>query len=330
MIKTTAGGSSSERPRNEPSMNLDPVEIARLLPFEDRYERRRQRWYDGPHGSWEAFDRVLEREVVLNVAWAYSDVPAFLRSAKVAASLRHPSFLPVYDLGIYGGTTPFYTTPPVQAAPLGSLLRRLDGGGPGSWGSFPLLPLVGAVRDACRALEYAHRRGLLHLDLHPDSLLVGDDYHVILDVVGWAEVRAGDDAEEDDVALVGHLSYMSPEQVNVPSRGVGPATDVFGLGGILYIILFGTPPNHLPEGSDVNEVIRAIVERSFDSRRPGTLRPGIRSSEGSGGIDGLAGICLKALAYDLKGRYPTAASLGDALDAWLARCRAPRWAAWRR
>src|SRR3954471_19779566 len=111
-------------------MNPDPSQIARLLPFEDRYERRRQRWLDGPHGSWEAFDRVLEREVVLNVAWGYSDVPAFIRSARVAASFRHPSFLPVYDLGIVGGTTPFYTTPPVQAESLGSLLRRLDRDGP--------------------------------------------------------------------------------------------------------------------------------------------------------------------------------------------------------
>src|SRR4051812_22266235 len=81
-------------------MILDPAVIAALLPFEGRYERRRQRWYDGPHGSWEAFDRVLEREIVLNMAWAYSDVPRFIRSAKVAASFRHPGFLPVYDLGI--------------------------------------------------------------------------------------------------------------------------------------------------------------------------------------------------------------------------------------
>ena len=311
-------------------MNPDPSQIARLLPFGDRYERRRQRWLDGPHGSWEAFDRVLERDVVLNVAWDYSDVPAFIRSARVAASFRHPSFLPVYDLGILGGTTPFYTTPPVREVPLDRLLREYEGGEPGSAGPFPLLALAGAVRDASRALEYAHRRGLLHLDLHPDCLLIGDDYHVFLDVVGWTEVRGGDDAEAGEFAIVGRPSYMSPEQVNGPGRAVGPATDVFGLGGILHAILFGTPPIQLPERGSLVEVIRAIAERSFEPRRPGTLRAGIRSSGVGSRIDGLVGICLKALAYEPAGRYPTARDLGDALDGWLARCRAPWWAAWRR
>ena len=330
MSKATVGEPSSEGPRYESAMILDPAGIARLLPFEERYERRRQRWLDGPHGSWEAFDRVLEREVVLNIARAYSDVPAFIRSARAAASLRHPGFLPVYDLGVLGGTTPFYTTPPVPEVPLGRLIRGFEAGGPEAGGSFPLLPLVGAVRDACRALEHAHRRGLLHLDLHPDSLLIGDDYRVILDLGGLAGMRAGGGVGADEFAIVGRPPYMSPEQVNVPGRSGGAATDVFGLGGILHVILFGTPPNHLPGGTGLAEVITAIAGRSFEPRRPGTLRPGIRSSGACKRIDGLVDICIKALAYEPEGRFPTAAALGDALDGWLAGCRVPWWAAWRR
>jgi serine/threonine protein kinase len=311
-------------------MNPDPSQIARLLPFEDRYERRRQRWLDGPHGSWEAFDRVLEREVVLNVAWGYSDVPAFIRSARAAASFRHPGFLPVHDLGIVGGTTPFYTTPPVPGVPLGCLIRGFEAGGPGSAGSFPLLPLVGAVRDASRALEYAHRRGLLHLDLHPDRLLIGDDHQVILDVHDWRTRSPREGGEAEPPLVFGFPAYLSPEQIAGKGSQVGPAADVFGLGGILHVILFGTPPNRLSGGKSAVEVIRAIAERSFEPRRPGTLRPGIRPSSGRRRIDGLVGICLKALAYEPEGRYPTAAALGDALDGWLARCRFPWWAAWSR
>jgi serine/threonine protein kinase len=177
-------------------MNCDPVEIKRSLPFEERYELRRQRWLDGPHGSWEAFDRVLEREVVLNVAWAYSNVPEFIRSAKVAASFRHPSFLPVYDMGVIEGRTPFYTTPLIEGEPLGHLLRRLDEDGPPSGSGSTVLRLVGAVRDACRALEHAHRRGLLHLGLRPNSLLVGDDNRIVLDVCDWKPLghNEGDEA----------------------------------------------------------------------------------------------------------------------------------------
>lgn len=310
-------------------MSLDPAEIARLLPFEERYERRRQRWLDGPYGSWEAFDRLLEREVVLNVAWAYSNVPRIVRPARLAASFRHPSFLPVYDMGMVGDTTPFFTTPLVREGPLGQLLGKMERDKTGSGGSFPLLPLVGAVRDACRALEYARRRGLLHLDLDPDSLLIGEDYHIVLDVHDWKEVGARDgEGEAHGFCLVGRPAYMSPEQVNESGPGVGPASDVFGMGGILHVLLFGTPPNHLPGKTSVIEVIPAIAERAFEPRRPRPLRPGIWSSPARRRIDGLVGICPKGLAYEPVGRYPTAAALGDALDAWISRCRAPWWAAW--
>lgn len=273
---------------------------------------------------------MLEREVVLNVAWAYSDAPGFIRSAKVAASFRHPSFLPVYDLGILGGRTPFYTTPPVPEEPLGRRLREFEGDGPPPGAAFPILPLVGAVRDACRARENAHRRGLLHLDLHPDSLLVGGEDHVILDAAGWTGVPAGDVGESGGFQIVGRPAYLSPEQINWAGPGAGPATDVFGLGGILHVILFGTPPNHLPGRTGPVEAIRAIADRAVEPRRPGTLRPGIRSSEAHKRIDGLVGICLKALAYEPEGRYPTAADITDALEGWLSRCEAPWWVAWRR
>jgi eukaryotic-like serine/threonine-protein kinase len=305
-------------------MNLNPTDIAGLLPFELRYELRRQRWCDGPYGSWEAFDRVLEREIVLNIAWGYSHVPSFIRSAKVASSLRHTGFLPVYDLGIIGGTTPYYTTPPVREKPLGHLLRESQDDGPPPANGFPLVPLVGALRDACRALDYAHHRGLLHLDLHPDSLLIGGDYHLILDVDGWSEARAGDGGESGGFRIVGRPNYMSPEQINEAGPGIGPATDVFGLGGILHFILFGKPPNHLEGTPNVRDVIKAIAGRAFEPRRPGTLRPGMRTAA-RWRLDGLVGICLKTLAYEPEARYRSATEMGDALDEWLDQDRRAWW-----
>ena len=312
-------------------MDLDPNQIARLLPFEERYERRRQRWYDGPHGSWEAFDHVLEREVVLNIPWAYTDVTRFIRSAKVAASFRHPAFLPVYDLGIVGDTTPFYTTPLAPGESLGQRLRRLDEDGPASGPVFPILWLVGAVRDACRALEHAHQRGLLHLNLRPESLLVGDDDRIILDVCDWEPLgrREGDEAEPPTV--FGFPYYMSPEQIAGTVPPVGPATDVFGLGGILHVILFGTPPNRLSGGAGAVEVLRGIVERTFEPRRPGMLRPGIRSSSHRKQVDTLVAICMKALAFEPEARYPTPAKMGEAIDECEPRSRTSRtpWPWWR-
>lgn len=121
--------------------------------------------------------------------------------------------------------------------------------------------------------------------------------------------------------LIGRPAFMSPEQVDRAGPGVGPATDVFGLGGILHLILFGTPPNHLPGGASLVEVLTAIADRRFEPRRPGTLRPAIRSSQARRRIDGLVRICLRALAYDPEGRYPSAAALGADLDGWREKSR---------
>jgi serine/threonine-protein kinase len=311
-------------------MDLDPAEIARTLPFEERYELRQKRWYDGPHESWEAFDRVLEREVVVNRPWLYTKIPRFIRAAKIAASFQHPGFPPVYDLGILGDLTPFYTTAPVRGESLSVLLRKSEGEGAPTAKPFPLRPIVEAVRDACRALEYAHGRGFLHLDLHPECLLIGKDRHVILGADEWREMGdgLGDGVGIRCVAV--RPGFMSPEQLDETGRGLGPATDVLGVGGILHVILFGTPPNHLPGRANAAGLIRAVAERAFEPRRPGMLRPGIRASEGRRRIDRLVGICLKALAYEPERRYPTAAPLGAALDEWLEPDRSSWWEAIRR
>lgn len=296
-------------------MNLDPAEIAGLLPFEERYELRRKRWLDGPHESWEAFDRVLEREVVLNRPWLYTDVPRFIKTAKIAASLQHPCFVPVYDLGIVDRKTPYYTTAPVRGKPLSDLLRNYESEAASIERPFPLGSIVRAVRGACRAVEYAHGRGLLHLDLYPGSLLIDDDSRIVLEAADWSSSDVPSRDEAARLAIMGRPVYLSPEQVNPAGPGVGPATDVFGVGGVLHVILFGTPPNHL--GRPSVEVITAIADRAFEPRRPGTLRPGIRSSESRRKIDRLVGICLKALDYEPERRYPTAAALGAALGEWL-------------
>jgi serine/threonine-protein kinase len=310
-------------------MNLDPADIAGLLPFEERYERRRRRWLDGPHESWEAFDRVLEREVILNIPWRYTDIPRFIETAKIAASLQHPSFLPVYDLNVVG-TTPFYTTPPVRWKPLSDLLSTFEGEAASTENPLPLWLMAGAVRDACRALEYVHCRGLLHLDLHPESLLIGEDHRILMDIHKWRVIGVQDEDRTAPFAILGRPAYMSPEQVNLAGPGVGPATDVFGVGGILHVILFGTPPNHLLDRTSVVKVITAIADRAFEPRRPGTLRPGIRSSAARRMINRLVGICLKALAYEPERRYPTAAALGAALDEWLEPNRSSSWVAFQR
>src|SRR4051812_44161885 len=154
-------------------MDFDPAEITALLPFENRYELRRRRWLDGPYESWEAFDRVQEREVVVNIAYHHAAGLGFIRQARIASALRHPNILPVFDLGFSGRRLPFFTTPLSRAVPLDDLLRRLEAGVDPVRAAFPIGPLVAVVRDACRAVEHAHRHGFLHLGISPGNILVG-------------------------------------------------------------------------------------------------------------------------------------------------------------
>jgi len=303
-------------------MNIDLHQIAERLPFDKRYELKRLRWLDGPHQSLEAFDRVLEREVVVNVPWAYTSIPRFIKTAKVAASLSHPNLLPVLDLGIANEGRPYFTTPPVPASPLDTVVRQLElERGPRGTAvrEFPLVPIVGAVSEVCRVIEYAHQRGFLHLDLYPGTILIGEDYHAVLDTTGCDNLWIQDEWEPDRIGIFGRPSFMSPEQVK--GARPGPATDVFGLGGTLHFVLFGTPPNHLPGASKAVDVLKAVHERAFEPRRPGRLRPEIRSRRDRKMACRLAAVCLKALAYEPDQRYRTAAALGEAVDELLERRR---------
>jgi serine/threonine protein kinase len=304
-------------------MNLNPAELAGVRTFEERYEVRHRRWYDGHYGSWEAFDCLLEREVVVNIA--YTDFPGFIRSAKTASSFQHPGFLPVYDLGILDGGVPFYTMPPVRGEPISQLICKFDDDAPPTGDSFPLRPLVRAVRDACRALEYAHRQGLLHLDLHPNSLLIGENDHVVLDVNDWKQAGAKDSGEAEPLAFLCRPSSMSPEQVPGVGPGVGPATYVFGLGGILHVILFGTPPNHLVGKMNAGDVLRAIAVRAFEPRCTGPMRRAIGSGRDRRTALKLVAICRKSLDYEPERRYQKAEELGEALDKWLEHDRPALW-----
>jgi hypothetical protein len=102
---------------------------------------------------------------------------------------------------------------------------------------------------------------------------------------------------------------------------------VFGLGGILHVLLFGTPPNHLPGKSARVEVLSAIAERAFEPRRPGKLRPQIVTRQDCRLAHELTAICLKSLASEPEDRYPSAAALGAALDECIEKSRSA-WPPW--
>jgi eukaryotic-like serine/threonine-protein kinase len=303
-------------------------ELLDILAFrrpEDRYELRRRLWADGPHEGWEAFDRLLGREVVLHRPYPTTDLARFLARARNASALRHPNLIPVHDLNLYEDGTPFFTTPLLRANSIDTLLRRHERAEEVGEGAFPLEPMVRAVRDACRAVDHLHRWGFLLLDLCPGSVLITEDPREVFVEPEWEVIAARQAGDPRVNHIIGRPPYMSPEQATGDGAGLGPPTDVYGLGGILHYLLFGQPSNRLPGTNSPLEIVRALIGRGFEPRAPSPLRPQIEAIVGRRGAGGLIQICMKALAFEPERRYPTAAALGDALDDWLEGRRSPWW-----
>ncbi len=289
--------------------------------LERRYEHRRRLWLDGPYGGSVAFDKVMEREVGLYIAYNFTDIPAFLRHARVRGRLRHPHLLPVFDLGTTLDDLPYFTEPYVEARPLDLVLQSFRNEGP-----FPLLPIIRALIGVAEATAYAHKNGLCHLDLSPSHVQVGTSLEDVFLTGGWIEMNTPPPiAQEIAPTMSCNPWYAAPEQIHLSAgeltrREGSQAIDVYGLGGILHFILHGTPPNQPPPGAEntVLNVIQALL-KAKDSPRHDGLHPGLQKPELSEDVEPLRQLCRQALLRDPRGRYPSVRDLARDLKDWLAK-----------
>jgi WD40 repeat protein/predicted Ser/Thr protein kinase len=160
------------------------------------------------------------------------------------------------------------------------------------------------VIEICEAMEHAHRRGVLHRDLKPSNVLVSRDGHARVIDFGLAK-RFENELELASAAVVaGSPSYIAPEQLQCDRRKLTTATDVYGIGTILYYLLTGQAPFH---STSIPTVLKQVLETPPEPVR--SLAPKTDRD--------LALICEKCLRKDPAERYPTAAELGAELSRWL-------------
>ncbi len=239
--------------------------------------------------------RMVALKMILSGAMAtYEERQRFLREAELAANLDHPSIVPIYEVGEYQDR-PYFSMKLVDG---GSLSRQL--------GRFADDPRAAArlVSILARAIHYAHGRGFLHLDLKPSNVLLDAQGRPYLTDFGLARRAGADSSLSISGAILGTPSYMAPEQAIGSRARLGPATDVYGLGAILYELLAGRPPFRSPT---VMETVVQVLER--DPAPPRSIRPEIPRE--------LDSICLKCLEKSPKDRYSSAAALADELDGYL-------------
>lgn len=322
-------------------------QIARQSHFEERYLVLGELARGGMGCVYEAFDRILRRQVAVKMvrpdhphATATAVRGQFLKEARVSGRLLHPHILSVFDLGVSRDGRLYYTMRLVQGASLDNCLKALSTAVDTNMVRYPLRKLVAAFAGVCRGIDYAHQFSILHLDLKPANILMSGFQEVF--VIDWGLARVDDVDDTDQLIdlyrhvskkpdqtgdmlthagvqnrLVGTPGYMAPEQAAGDAKSFGPTTDVFGLGGLLYFILYGMPPNR---GITPDDMIRAShVAKARSRLRHGILPRGQRVPiDHQDAVSALEEIALKALQIDPALRYRSADELVVELEEWLA------------
>jgi predicted Ser/Thr protein kinase len=259
-----------------------------------RYRVVRRLGHGGMGSVYLGHDDELDRPVAVKVphfaAEDGSDVrERFRREARAAAALDHPNLCRVHDVGEWHGG-PFLTMAYIEGRPLAELTA--DGPLPGD-------RAVELVRKVAEAVAYAHSRGVVHRDLKPSNILIDARGEPVVTDFGLAlRAEAGDERLTQAGTPLGTPAYMSPEQIAGDPGAVGPATDVFSLGVILYELLAGRPPFR---GRGLEVMGRITLEAPPP---PSAHRPGIDPW--------LDDLCLKVLEKDSTRRL-SMAEFADAI-----------------
>ncbi len=247
-----------------------------------------------------ALDVPLQREVALKTL-LLSGPPSpvamerLLREARTAAALDHPGIVPIHDVGVVDGV-PYLAMACLRGR---TFEQALEAGEPAG-----VRERARVVTAAAEAVAYAHERRVIHRDLKPANLFLDHDGRV--HVMDFGLACSLDEATRltSTGQAVGTPRYMSPEQMEADPAAVGPPSDVWALGAILYRALTGRPPF---EGSTVAEVMHRTLfrdpdpPRRIDARIPTDLET----------------ICLKSLEKDPARRYADARALADDLRRYL-------------
>lgn len=319
-----------EEPPHSQATTIRPTQAKALagdLPFLPGYEMLERIGRGGMGIVFRARQINLNRIVAIKMIDPRSfaspeHLARFQSEAKAVAQLTHPNIVQIYEVGGYqapdGLTYPYMCLEYVGG---GTLAQRIGGQ--------PQRPKDAArlVQQIAAAVEHAHQQGIVHRDLNPANVLLDDkrkdrgtgssDAHPALRLMnmllatpkitdfGVAKNLAGGGQDQTKSGMiVGTPSYMSPEQAEGRSKQIGPTTDVYALGGILYEMLTGRPPFQGVQPMDV--ILQVLTEEPIPPR---TLQPKVP-------VD-LESICLKCLQKDQAHRYPSAAALAEDLQRFL-------------
>src|SRR5881392_1034285 len=246
-----------------------------------------------------ARQKSLNRTVALKVIslgqWASkAHLKRFRREAEAAASLDHPSIVPIYEVGERDGSC-YFSMKFVEGGQLDEVVRQTP---------MSIRQAVELIAKVARTVHYAHEHGILHRDIKPGNILLDAKGEPHLTDFGLARLVESESSVTQTLDVLGTPSYMAPEQAVGNNAAVSSATDVYGLGAVLYQLLTGHPPF---AGGTTYETIKLLEDT--EPRPPRLLNPKVDRD--------LSTICLKCLEKDPKRRYSSALALAEDLNRWL-------------
>ncbi len=264
--------------------------------------------------------RDVAAKVTLTAESDAEETERFVREAHVLAQLDHPNIVPIYDYGRNEEGFLFYTMKLVRGRTLTAILKEL-GDGTGSCSRERLLEVF---RKICDAVAFAHSRGVMHRDLKPDNIMVGEFGEVLVMDWGLAGSTQGKDRDttpklnpvtiDSGEALtiagvvIGTPQYMSPEQAE-GRTDIDSRCDIYSLGGLLYAMLTLQPP--IPKAS-VNSMLASVRAGSITRVDQVKLPIGSKRLPYS-----LVAVAMKALALRREDRFQTVEALAADIDAYL-------------
>ncbi len=271
---------------------------------------------------------VALKELQARLAHDPGSQARFLLEAEVTGRLEHPGIVPVYSLGRHPDGRPYYAMRLIEGETLRDAIERFHRtkatAHRGDDRELAFRRLLGSLIDTCNAVAYAHSRGVVHRDLKPENIMLGRFGETLVVDWGVAKATPGPRGEGDGPhpprpspadasmtlpgSVIGTPRYMSPEQAAGDLERVGPASDIYSLGTILYCLLVGHAPFR---DGDVPSVLDRVRRGIFPA--PRRLRRSVDPT--------LEAICLKAMALDPRDRHASALDLANDLEAWQADVR---------
>ena len=253
----------------------------------------------------------LERQLALkilrpNFRQLPERIKAFIREARITARIAHPNIVPVHRIGVFEDAGVYFSMKRIQGETLQSILRHMTEDREGYRKKYNLPRLVDIFMGVCQGVSYAHRKGILHCDLKPGNVMVGDFGEVLVMDWGLARSVPAEDAapgappaegveEKPDLPLGGTPVFMAPEHLSLNSSQPTIRSDIYALGCVLYSILTWHVAPFDGSGS-LEDIQHRVVQGKLVPPRscapPGRVVP----------LE-LEAICLKAMARRPENRY---------------------------